>query len=57
MIEDITEVDVLEEGGFVFKTNNTRLFHLGEHDFLTDTFVGLDGRLAIDIVGPVLLLA
>ena len=55
-IEDITEGDVLEEGGFVFKTNHPRLFHLGEHEFLPGSLGGTNGRLVIDLVGPVLLL-
>ena len=56
VIEDITEVDVLEEGGFVFKTNHPRLFHSGEHKFLPEALSGTDGRFSIDLAGPVLLL-
>ena len=57
VIEDVTEGDVLEEGGFVFKTNHPRLFNSGEHEFLPDALGGTDGRLAIELAGPVLLLA
>ena len=57
MFDDITEVDVLEEGGFVFKANHPRLFHTGDKEFLPSAIGGSDGCLAIDLAGPVLLLA
>ena len=56
VIDNIMEGDVLEEVGFVFKTNHPRLFHSGEHEFLPDTLGGSDGRLAIELAGTVLLL-
>ena len=57
LVEDITKDDVLEEGGFVFKTNHPRFFHAGENEFLPDALGGLDGRLDIELAGPVLFLA
>ena len=45
-----------EEGVLVFKTNHPRLFHSGEHKFLPDVLNGLDGRLTIELAGPVLLM-
>ena len=49
VIEDITEGDVLEEGGFVFKTNHPCFFHAGENECLPEALGGLDGRLAIEL--------
>ena len=57
VVEDITEGDVFEEGGFVFKTNHPGFFHAGENEFLPDALGGLDGHLAIKLAGPVILLA
>ena len=48
---------MLKEDGFVFKANHPRFFHAGENEFLPDVLGVLDGRLAIEIAGPVLLLA
>ena len=49
VIKDITEGDVLEEGGFVFNMNHPHLFHLGDHEFLLDTIEGSDGPLEIKL--------
>ena len=46
VVEDITEVDVLEEGGFFLKANHARFFHAGENEFVPDTLGGSDGCLA-----------
>ena len=54
MIKDITEGDVLEEGGFVFKTNRPHLFRAGENEFFPKTLGGLDGHLVIELAVPVL---
>ena len=48
---------MLEEGGFVFKENHPRFFHMGENEFLPDALGGSDGRLSIKLAGPVLFLA
>ena len=56
VVEDITEGDVLEEGGFVFKANHPRFFHAGENEFLPGALGVLDGRLVIKLAGPVLFL-
>ena len=48
---------MLEEGGIVFNTNHSSLFHSGEHEFLPDAIDGLDGRLEIELAGTILILA
>ena len=57
VIEDFTEGDVLQEDGFILKTKQPRLFHLGEHELLPNALCGTDGRLTIKLEGPVLLLS
>ena len=57
VVEDITEVDVLKEGGFIFKSNHPRFFHAGENKFLPNAIGNSNGHLAIKIAGPVLFLA
>ena len=52
VVEDIAEGNVLEEGGFIFQTNNPRFFHVGEDEFLPHALGGLDGRLTIKLAGP-----
>ena len=48
---------MLEEGGFVFKTNHPRLFDSGVQEVIPGALGGSDGRLAIDLAGTVILLA
>ena len=48
---------MLEEGGFVFKANHPLFFHARDNEFLPNAISGSDGRLAIELAGPVLFLA
>ena len=57
VVGDITEGDVLEEDGFVFKANHPRFFHAGENEFLPNAISGSDGLLSINLAVPVLFLA
>ena len=57
VVKDITEDGVLEEGGFVFKTNHPHFFHVGENEFLPHALGGSNGRLAIKLAGLFFLLA
>ena len=57
MVEDIIEGDVHEEGGLFFKADHPHFFHTGENEFLPGSLGGSDGRLAIELAGPVLFLA
>ena len=56
MVKDISEGDVFEEGGFIFKANHPHFFHAGENKFIPDALGGSNDCLAIKFAAPVLFL-